>query len=70
MYRRCVEVALDGFADVVANFLDGFCLGVDAEAESTGGVAAVYFVVADLKDDLGIRRRHNHLPAGAHYQSL
>lgn len=54
MYRRCVEVALDCFADVVAELLDGLGLGVDAEAESVGGISAVDFVIADLEDDLGV----------------
>lgn len=59
---RCVvEVALNRFAHVVAQLLDGLRLGVDAEAVSAGGVAAIDFVVADLEDDLGFRRQHNHL---------
>ncbi|WP_420626988.1 hypothetical protein [Candidatus Poriferisodalis sp.] len=54
------EVALDGFANVDAQFLDGFCLGVDAEVEGAGRVPAVNVIFADLKDDPRDLRRLIH----------
>lgn len=68
--RRVVEVAFDRFADVVAHFLDRLRLGVNAVPKCAGGVSAIDFVITDLEDDLGIRRRHNHLPTGTCHQSL
>lgn len=68
--RPVVEVALNRFADVVAHFLDRLRLGVNAVPKCAGGVSAIDFVITDLEDDLGTRRRHNHLPTGACYQSL
>ena len=58
-------MALDCFADVVANLLGRPRLGANTEGECAGGVAAIDLVLADLEDDLGVRWRHSDVSLGA-----
>ena len=57
-----VEIALEGFPDVLADLLDGLPLRVDAVPNSTGGIPANPFILVNLKDDLRRKQRHGPQP--------